>query len=342
MPPPFRRFPPEPPAQKSCLKNRRRRGFVRGRGAVSNVSSQFDCASALTRCALTGGLYDVGRQRKIRCAWASEGAETCESCLARGRTCELQVHMMPTADSVTATSRGRIAHLENDVSSLWTVVHNLEAKLGYVPTVTTTRPRPPSHTESADGLHEKPSDDDSDSDSNASELSPTNPPTHLLQLFDNGLLGSSGYGSSANPSHHASSLHKAHGISALRELMPSREDMLTITAHASSWLSLYNAIFPMINFTKTSDEMLSQYDKLQDPKADPKADPVSIAALLLSVAITVQQAPDDTTGRAAESIRDASSFVKDVSDSVERIVILDDALAGSLEGIETTLLFLRL
>ena len=303
------------------------------------MSSQFDCASALARCALTGGLYDVGRHRKIRCAWASEGAETCESCLARGRTCELQVHMMPTADSVTATSRGRIGHLESDVSSLWTAVHNLEARLGYVSSETITPPQPPSHTEIADGRHDKPSDDDdSDSDSNASDLTPTSPPTHLLQLFDNGLLGSSGYGSSVNPSHHASSLHKAHGISALRGLMPSREDMLTITAHASSWLSLYNAIFPMINFTKTSDEMLSQYDKLQDPKADP----VSIAALLLSVAITVQQAPDDTTGRAAESIRDASSFVKDVSDSVERIVILDDALAGSLEGIETTLLFLRL
>ena len=247
--------------------------------------------------------------------------------------------MMPTSDSVTATSRGRIAHLENEVSGLWTAVHNLEAKLGYVPTETTTPPQPQlSHTENAHGLHNKPSDDDSDSDSNASNLSSTNPPTHLLQLFDNGLLGSSGCGPSATPSHHASSLHKAHGSSALRGLMPSREDMLTITAHASSWLSLYNALFPMFNFTKTSDEMLSQYDKLQDLNADP----VSIAALLLSVAITVQQAPDDTAGRAAESIRDASSFVKDVSDTVERIVVSDDGLAGSLEGIETTLLFLRL
>ena len=246
--------------------------------------------------------------------------------------------MMPTSDSVTTTSRVRIGHLENDVSSLWTAVHTLEAKLGYVPSETTTRLQPTSPTEDAEGLYHKPSDEDSDSDSNTSDLSPTSPPTHLLQLFDNGLLGSSGYGSSADPSHHASGLHKVHESSALRGLMPSREDMLTITAHASSWLSLYNAIFPMINFTKTSDEMLSQYDKLQDPNADP----VSIAALLLSVAITVQQAPDDTTGRAADSIRDASSFVKDVSDSVERIVILDDALAGTLEGIETTLLFLRL
>ncbi|CAD6579623.1 MAG: hypothetical protein ASARMPREDX12_009314 [Alectoria sarmentosa] len=233
------------------------------------------------------------------------------------------------------TSRARIGHLESDVSSLWTAVRNLEAKLGCVPTEAATRPQPPSRTENAGGPDDKSSEDDSDS--NASDLSSTNPPTHLLQLFDNGLLGSYECGP-ATPSRHAPSLHKAQGNSALRRLMPSRKDMLTITAHASSWLSLYTALFPMINLTKTSDGMLAQYDKLQDPNADP----VATAALLLSVAITVQQAPEDTAGLAAESIRDASSFIKDVSDSVERIVISDDALAGNLEGIETTLLFLRL
>lgn len=247
--------------------------------------------------------------------------------------------MMPTSDAIRVTSRARIAQLESDVSCLWTAVQNLEAKLGCVPTQAAPRPQPSSQMENVGVSHEKPSDGDGDddSDSNASDLSPTNPPTHLLQLFDNGLLGSHEHGSST-PSRHAPSLHKAQASSALLELMPSREDMLTVTAHASSWLSLYSAIFPMINVTKTSDSMMSQYDNLQVPNADP----VSTAALLLSVAITVQQAPDDTAGRAARSISDASSFIKDVSDSVERIVIADDALAGTLEGIETTLLFLRL
>ena len=84
--------------------------------------------------------------------------------------------------------------------------------------------------------------------------------------------------------------------------------------------------------------MLLQYEKLQDPNTDP----VVIASLLLSVAITVQQAPGDTAGHAAESIGDAPSFIKNVSDSVERIIISDDAIAGTVEGIEVTLLFLRL
>ncbi|MCJ1264565.1 hypothetical protein MMC22_004438 [Lobaria immixta] len=275
------------------------------------------------------------RHRKIRCVWPSEGAETCQSCLSRGRTCELQVHMIPTSDTVEGTSRARLGHLESDVAGLWAAVGNLEAKLGCVSAEAALPLQSPSQMENASDPHNKPNEDDSDS--TASDLSLANPPTHLVQLFDNGLLGSDGDGP-AIASHHAPSLHKGHRSSALRALLPSREDMLTITASASTWLSLYNALFPMINFTKTSDEMMSQYDKLQDANADP----VAIAALLLSIALTVQQAPDDTAGRAAKSIRDASSFVKDVSDCVERIVISDDTLAGTLEGLETTLLFIRL
>ena len=243
--------------------------------------------------------------------------------------------MLSTSDAIDGTSRARLGHLESDVAGLWTAVRILEAKLGYVPTEVDSSLQSPAQTEVADDPRDEPNDEDSAS--TTSDLSLTNPPSHLLQLFDNGLLGSDGDGS-AFPSRPGPSLHKAHRSSALRALLPSREDMLTITASASSWLYLYNAIFPKINFTKTSDEMLSQYDKLQDPNADS----VAIAALLLSIAITVQQASGDTAGNAAGSIKDAASFVKNVSDSVERIVVSDDNLAGTLEGLETTLLFIRL
>ena len=246
---------------------------------------------------------------------------------------------MTTSDAIGATSRARIEHLENEVLSLWTTVHNLEAKLDSFSSQITSHHQPPPQTETAAAPQAKSRTDDSEIDSNSSvsDLTPTHPPTHLLQLFDNGVLGSH-EDASATTSRDTISPHKARGTSALRSLMPSRDDMLTITAHTSSWLSLFNAFFPINNLIKTSDEMLSQYDKLQNPNADP----VAIAALLISVAMTVQEAPNDTTGRAAESIRDASLFVKDVSDSVERIVISEDILAGSLDGIQTTLLFIRL
>lgn len=276
--------------------------------------------------------------------WLSEGARSCQNCLARDELCEMQVHMMATAEAVTATSRSRISQLESNLSNLWTVVRNLETQVGIMSSAGSSQATRASQIVDASHARSKPGegdeveagdDDNADSDSDASGVSPTTPPSHLLQLFDNGLLDSYGYDSPTS-SRQAPSVRKAQVRLALRELMPSREDMLTITLHASSWLSLYNALFPMINLTRTREEMMLQYDKLQDLEEN------AIAALLLSVAITVQQAPNDTAGLAAESIRDASSFVKDVSDLVERTVISDDALAGNLEGIETTLLFLRL
>lgn len=40
--------------------------------------------------------------------------------------------------------------------------------------------------------------------------------------------------------------------SVLRQLMQSREDMLTITSLASTWMTLQDALFPMTSLTKTS------------------------------------------------------------------------------------------
>ena len=261
--------------------------------------------------------------------------------MAKGRSCELQVYMTPASDAPRMNSRARIVHLESSVSNLWTVVRKLEAQLGCVPAEVDEAARLRSQSAGAHASHNQhPEDDDSDLDSESATSpngSPANPPTHLLQLFDNDLLSSSGHGTSSLPQH-VSSLHQAHDISELRRLMPSREDMLIITAHASSWLSLYNSLFPFQGVTKTSGEMLLQYDKVQDPRASP----VAITSLLLSVALTVQQAPHDTTVSAVQSIRNASLFIKDVSDTVERIFVADDALVGNLEGLETALLFLRL
>ncbi|KAK5123659.1 hypothetical protein LTR85_002295 [Meristemomyces frigidus] len=91
----------------------------------------------------------------------------------------------------------------------------------------------------------------------------------------------------------------------------------------------------MAYLSSSSDEMLLQYDKMQGGGGNT----LGIAALLLSVAMTVQQALNDM---AVESISNTFVFVKQVSDAVERIVISDDVLAGTLQGLETALLFIRL
>lgn len=240
--------------------------------------------------------------------------------------------MLRRPSTAAITSRAHIAHLRNDVSHLWTAVHTLETKLGCELTKPTLQS--PTPTGNTGGFQGTLSDDDLDS--NISDLSPSSPQSHLLQLFDNGQLGSDRYGPEASV-RPAPSLHKARESYALRALLPSREDMVGISAQASPWLYMYNSLFPTTNIFSSGEEMLSQYDKLQDPNANPFA----IADLLLSVAITVQQTPNETIANAG-GIKNASSFIKDVSDTVERIIISHDTLAGSLEGIRTSLLFLRL
>lgn len=241
--------------------------------------------------------------------------------------------MTPAADTVRVTTRARLGHVENDIACIWTSLHRLEAQLGHAPSGGSVL-HPMTQTDNVS--HDGP-DSDSASDSNLSDLTLANPPTHLLRLFDNGYLGSHGNGLNTPPRHHPSS-HKPQGSAALIALMPSREDMLTITTHTSSCLSLYMSLFPMNSMTKTGEEMLSQYEQLQHTSAEPFA----AAALLLSIAITVQHSPDTTAGLSLKSIRNTPSFVRDVSDTVERIVVSDDILAGSFDGIQTTMLFVRL
>lgn len=243
--------------------------------------------------------------------------------------------MLSTSAAIGLTSRSRLTHLERDLSSLRSAVHRLEAKLGSMPVHAAAGPPPLPQEECLNAPASQ--DTCSDLDSDVSDPSPTNPPAHLLQLFDNGLLGADVSGSDF-ASRHAPALHKAQRNSALRELMPSGQDMITIAGHAASWLPLYNSLFPSTNLTKGGAEMLSQWDDLQDPDADPLA----LSSLLLSIALTVQLAPHATTVGAAKTIKDAPSFIKDVSDTVEHVVVSDDALAGTLEGMETILLFIRL
>ena len=242
--------------------------------------------------------------------------------------------MLRRSSAAAITSRARITHLENEISSLWTAVHTLETKLGCVPSKANLQ----SSSQGGGTIgttHDTPTDDDLDSNT-SDVLSPSSPQSHLLQLFDNGLLASDGYGAEA-PVQAALSFHKTQESQALRTLLPSRDHMIGISAQASSWLYMYNSLFPTSNIFSSGEEMLSQYDKLQDSNANSFA----IADLLLSVAITVQQKPNEMIDNEA-GVKSSSSFIKDVCDTVERIIISHDALAGTLEGIRTSLLFLRM
>lgn len=109
--------------------------------------------------------------------------QPCQNCTAKGRHCVLQVHAGRSGDTPNVTSRDRIRQLEDSVGKLWSVVRELRNEHGQT------------HTEPAQnyGLQSEEQYND-ESESDASEISPMNPPTHLQQLFDNEILDTRGSG----------------------------------------------------------------------------------------------------------------------------------------------------
>ncbi|KAH0188522.1 hypothetical protein KCU99_g857, partial [Aureobasidium melanogenum] len=123
---------------------------------------------------------------------------------------------------------------------------------------------------------------------------------------------------------------------ALLKLLPSREDMVIIAANSSDWLSWYKVLFSLNIAMGAGPVMLENYDKVTQSATHP----VPIAILLLAVTLTVQQAPDATS--MLRSIPDSATFIKDVSNLVEKVVVSNDDLIADLEGIRCALLFIRL
>jgi hypothetical protein len=68
---------------------------------------------------------------------------------------------------------------------------------------------------------------------------------------------------------------------------------------------------------------------------------MAVAALLVSLAITIAQLPTQPPLVLA-SIPDPLQWVRSVNDTVENIIVKDDTLSCSLEGIETFMLYIRL
>ncbi|THY92862.1 hypothetical protein D6C93_05810 [Aureobasidium pullulans] len=124
----------------------------------------------------------------------------------------------------------------------------------------------------------------------------------------------------------------------LLKLLPSREDMVIIAANASAWLSWYKVLFSLNLAMGAGEKMLSNYDKVKSSEKHP----VPIATVLLAVAITVQQAPEGHAMNRLRSITNPSAFLKDVSNLVEKVIVSNDDLIASLDGIRCALLFIRL
>lgn len=233
-------------------------------------------------------------------------------------------------DALRLTSRDRISHLEDNVTALWTALRTMDMRAGGP-----SHDGPPIATP-----QNREARGESESESDAAELTPANAPSHLKQLFDNSLVGSglpNGLESANANDSERSSGSLARPRQRLQALLPCKQDVHIIAEYASTWMTLYHSLFTTSGVFKNGEDLVSHYDQIQQPFAQP----VTVAAFLLSIAITAQHVPTQLA-QPLTDIKDAQAYIREVSRAVEETIVSNDALAASLEGIETSLLFVRL
>nr|POF13031.1 dehydrocurvularin biosynthesis regulator [Quercus suber] len=280
--------------------------------------------------------FETGRRRKVRCIWPTSSPDICEFCKARHLRCEQQSVQPPAEHVARHTTRARLTHLEQNLSEIWSAVRRVEKHVGCE---MSHAQLPSSIADSAPRTQTEIDCDETDSET-SEELNVISAPTHLLRLFDNSLLDTQQDAETAKSdcSRQRPGPYNVEGSITLRALLPTRQEMLAITAQASPWLSLNDSLFPNLDGIRTSEDLIARYDELQDANEDVTA----VAALLLSIALTVQQAPGDSLHAPDKGYADVAAFIKNVSDAVESTVISNDSRASTVAGIHITILFLRL
>lgn len=179
------------------------------------------------------------------------------------------------------------------------------------------------------------------SDPEGDDASPLNPPAHLQQLFDNEFVDTQtpdGLESTLS-SDHVSSSTVSKARSRLQALIPSREDVHAICdISMKSWMSIYSSLFPTIHKFNTGEDIIRQYDYLTSANANP----ITVAGFLVSVAITLAQRPAESLPPLDSVLPNPAQWIKNVNHIVEDCVVKQDDLACTFDGVETSLLFVRL
>ncbi|KAL4783316.1 major facilitator superfamily domain-containing protein [Aspergillus varians] len=272
------------------------------------------------------------RRRKVRCVRIPEDAPICRQCTERNTSCVAQTSSARPQQAQRLPSRYRIAQLEAQVNRLTKIVNNIEAKVGGNPSI-----------EPEQTTAHSPSSDDFDGESSASEFLIAEEPAQLRSLFQNDWLSVD-----TDQRHELlqerrvkASAHLLESVRpSLQKLIPSKERTAEMMVCSYDWLQTMQYVLPQPSAPTSNQEILGQYEDM----CRPDVGVVSLASWLLVVAITAHQVPQgtDTPENASGWFRKRIEFARNVSDTVEHVVMAHDRLVGTLEGLGMTIHFIRL
>lgn len=188
-----------------------------------------------------------------------------------------------------------------------------------------------------------PGEDETDEDSNVSDVVETESPAHLRSLFQNHWLSAD-----IGPSNEQLQDRRAKASSnllqiakeTLQKLIPPKEEVMIMARTASKWMDLVHAVLPQPFAVTSQQELLEACDQMR--KED--VDTLTLAGWLLDLAVTAQQEPQVHESPTTEfkRISRISDFSRAVSDAVESTLLSHDRLLGSMNGLGMAIHFLRL
>ena len=249
----------------------------------------------------------------------------CVECTKHSRSCVSQSVQPRVSSDRNISAKERISQLEREMASLAELVRDQQN-----PSVGSKTPgfgpTPP------DELEDEPYDEDADD---------TRPPAHLQLLFEDldGETRTPTHHALGQPSRGASEAVKRNVRAKLQLLLPSQDEVWQITEFAPAWLAFYHSLFPAFFACRTGEQLRLNYEHM----CRPDANPTSVAMYLIYLAITSQQFPTDRmVQRPFAKYQSVEEFVNSVCTTVRETIVDNDDLAGTAEGLELTVSFIRL
>jgi hypothetical protein len=187
-------------------------------------------------------------------------------------------------------------------------------------------------------------EEDSDGETNASEIMDGVKPQHLQSLFQNDWLSAADSGNNSQKARDRKAsttttlLDRAR--SELQRLIPSKDECIEMSKTASVWLNMASVVLPQPYALKTQQELLGGHDMMRAPTVDP----MDLAGWLLDLAITARQEPEANSSPVSGLKRfyRIADFCRAVSNTVESALISHDSLMGSISALSMSIHYLRL
>lgn len=172
------------------------------------------------------------------------------------------------------------------------------------------------------------------------DLPPNREPAHLHSLFENAVVGHTGYSADENyiQRRNTSMASKRSRLQAeLRKLVPSDHDIRLAVKLAPDWLSPAGILFYPLAHQSTAD-ILRTYRRIRDDDVEP----AEIGEWVLHFAVVLHRLPQHVGRSRFTSILDIRDHISRSFDTVERLIFNDDDILGTLRGLACGVMMNRL